>query len=196
MRNSKTTKNTIIKESANLFNTQGYKATSISDITKATGLTKGAIYRHFESKSDLEQEALRSLGKLMFNELGQSIREAKTFQLKMDAIFSFFEKYMETPLYQGGCPLMNAAVEVDDTNTPLRQQAYNMLAQLKASVGKLLENGIKNGQIKPEIDPGFYSTIIIATLEGGIMMSKLERNKEAISKTILHLRKLVTDISI
>lgn len=196
MRNSKTTKNTIIKESANLFNTQGYKATSISDITKATGLTKGAIYRHFESKSDLEQEALRSLGKLMFNELGQSIREAKTFQLKMDAIFSFFEKYMETPLYQGGCPLMNAAVEVDDTNTPLRQQAYNMLAQLKASVGKLLENGIKNGQIKPEIDPAFYSTIIIATLEGGIMMSKLERNKEAISKTILHLRKLVTDISI
>ncbi len=196
MRNPETTKSTIIKESANLFNTQGYKATSISDITKATGLTKGAIYRHFESKSDLEQEALRSLGKLMFNELGQSIREAGTFQLKMEAIFSFFEKYMDTPLYEGGCPLMNAAVEADDTNTALRQQAYNMLAQLKASVEKLLVNGIKNGQVQPGIDTSLYCTIIIATLEGGIMMSKLERSKEAISQTIVHLRKLVADMSI
>ena len=196
MRNPETTKSTIIKESANLFNTQGYKATSISDITKATGLTKGAIYRHFESKSDLEQEALRSLGKLMFNELGQSIREAATFQPKMEAIFSFFEKYMDTPLYEGGCPLMNAAVEADDTNTALRQQAYNMLAQLKASVKKLLENGIKNGQVRPGIDTSLYCTIIIATLEGGIMMSKLERNKTAILQTITHLRALVKDISL
>ncbi|MCH9661339.1 MAG: TetR/AcrR family transcriptional regulator [Bacteroidetes bacterium] len=196
MRDPETTKNIILKESGNLFNTQGYKATSISDITKATGLTKGAIYRHFDSKSDLEQEALRSLGKLMFTELGTSIREAINFQAKMEAIFSFFEDYMNTPLYEGGCPLMNAAIEADDTNTALRQQAYNMLAQLKASVEKLIDNGIKNEQVQPEVSARFYSTIFIATLEGGIMMSKLERNKNAIETTIAHLRKQVFDISI
>ena len=66
-------------ESANLFNTYGYKATSISDITKATGLTKGAIYRHFDSKKDLERQALQSLGTLMFTELGDSIHNSPTF---------------------------------------------------------------------------------------------------------------------
>ncbi len=195
MRDSETTKRTIIKESANLFNTQGYKATSISDITKATGLTKGAIYRHFENKSDLEQQALRSLSKGMFSELGDSIRKAPNFQLKMEAIFTFFETYMHSPLYEGGCPLMNAAVEADDTNPILRQQAYNMLAQLKASVSKIIENGIKNDQVKPYTDPHFCSTVIIATLEGGIMMSKLERNEESIMHIISHLRDLVKLIS-
>jgi TetR/AcrR family transcriptional repressor of nem operon len=195
MRNAENTKNLILKESANLFNTQGYKATSISDITKATGLTKGAIYRHFESKSDLEQQALGSLGTLMFKELGQYIQEASTFQLKMDATFSFFEKYMHTPLYEGGCPLMNSAVEADDTNNALRQQTFNMLAQLKASLGKIIDNGIKNEQVEPSVDSAFYATIFIATLEGGIMMSKLERNTDAISKTIVHLKKLVQEIS-
>lgn len=195
MRNSETTKNTIIKESANLFNTQGYKATSISDITKATGLTKGAIYRHFDSKADLEQQALRSLAKLMFTEIGQSIREAGTFQLKMEAIFTFFEAYMHTPLYKGGCPLLNAAVEVDDTNVVLRQQAHGMLTQLRSSVGKIIDNGVKNGQVKPETDADFYSTIVIATLEGAIMMSKLERSEDAISKVIAHLRSLVITVS-
>ena len=196
MRDAQHTRNTIIKESANLFNTQGYKATSISDITKATGLTKGAIYRHFESKSDLEQQALRSMAKLMFNELGSSIQSAPTFQLKMDAIFLFFSNYMKTPLYDGGCPLMNVSIETDDTNNVLRQQAYNMLAQLKASVQKLLENGVKNKQVRSDVNLPMYTTIVIATLEGGIMMSKLERNNTAINQTIAHLRNLVVDISV
>ncbi|GEQ85030.1 TetR family transcriptional regulator [Patiriisocius marinistellae] len=196
MRNAEATRNRIIRESANLFNIQGYKLTSISDITKATGLTKGAIYRHFESKSDLEQHAFRSLGKLMFDELGTSIREADSFEIKMEAMFEFFETYMHKPLYKGGCPLLNAAVESDDTNTALRQQTFNMLAQLKSSVEKIITNGIQNNQVKPHIDVPFYSTIIIATLEGGIMMSKLERTPDAILKTIKHLRQLMQDISI
>ena len=196
VRDSETTKKTIIKESANLFNTQGYKATSISDITNAIGLTKGAIYRHFENKSDLEQQALHSLSKLMFAEIGQSIRAAGTFQLKMEAIFAFFETYMHTPMYEGGCPLLNVAVEADDTNEILRQQAFNMLTQLKNSVNKIVENGIKNNQVKPDTDAEFFSTIIIATLEGGIMMSKLERSDDAITKTIRHLRGLAQSISI
>lgn len=195
MRNAEITKELIIKESANLFNTQGYKATSISDITKATGLTKGAIYRHFENKSDLEKQALRSLAKLMFTELGSKIKAVNTFQEKMEATFAFFEEYMHTPLYKGGCPLLNAATEVDDTNVALRQQTYNMLAQLKASVQKIIENGIKNKQVQPHINSLHYATIYIATLEGGIMMSKLERNPEAILVTIDHLRSLTRQIS-
>ena len=194
MRNAITTKRLIIKESANLFNTQGYKATSISDITKATGLTKGAIYRHFDNKSDLEQQALRSLAKLMFTELGGKIKAANTFKNKMDATFSFFEDYMHTPLYKGGCPLLNAATEVDDTNVVLRQQTFNMLAQLKASVQKIIENGIKNNQVKTETDAAFFATIFIATLEGGIMMSRLERTPEAILTTVAHLRTVVTSM--
>jgi len=196
MRNSEATKNNIIIASANLFNTQGYKATSISDITKATGLTKGAIYRHFDNKADLEQQALRSLAKLMFTEIGMSIKEAKTFQLKMEAIFSFFEEYMHTPLYKGGCPLMNAAIEVDDTNIVLRQQTYNMLAQLKESVGKLITNGKENGQVRKDIDANYYGTIIIATLEGAIMMSRLERTDTSIKHAIAHLRELVMKLSV
>jgi TetR/AcrR family transcriptional regulator, transcriptional repressor for nem operon len=196
MRNAEFTKNTILRESANLFNTKGYKATSISDITRATGLTKGAIYRHFESKSDLEQQALRRLSKTMFTELGGSIQEASNFQLKMEAIFEFFSNYMATPLYEGGCPLMNVSIETDDdTNTLLRDQASRMLTKLRSSVARLLENGVKNDQVHADIDISTYTTVFIATLEGGIMMSKLERDDRSIHQIIDHLRTVVRSIS-
>ena len=141
MRNAEITKQKILIESGNLFNTQGYQATSISDITKATGLTKGAIYRHFESKSDLEQQALKALSDLMFFELGTAIKKATNFTSKMEATFLFFEKYMGTPLYKGGCPLLNAAVEVDETHSVLRKQVREMLLQLKTSLKTIIQNG-------------------------------------------------------
>ena len=196
MRNPEATKELIISKSADLFNTQGYKATSLSDITKATGYTKGAIYRHFENKEDLERQALHSLSKRMFDEIGTSIKAAKNFQDKMEAIFIFFDGYMGTPLYKGGCPLLNAAIESDDANPILRQQTYKMLSRLRMSLETLFTNGIKNNQIKSSIDINYYSTIFIAILEGGIMMSKLERDKVAIKHSITHLRNLVKEILI
>lgn len=196
MRNPEITKEKIIFESANLFNTQGYKATSLSDITKATGLTKGAIYRHFKNKEDLERQALRSLSKRMFDEISNRIKAAPDFDTKMEAIFTFFEDYLNTPLYEGGCPLLNAAIESDDANPVLREQTYNMLSRLRMAMQTLLRNGKKRNQIKDDINIDYYSTIFIATLEGGIMMSKLERNKSAIRHSITHLRALVKHIAI
>ena len=66
---------------------------------------------------------------------------------------------------------------------------------MKTSINKLIENGIANKQVKAETNADFYGIIVIATLEGGIMMSKLERSKDAITKIIAHLRELVIQIS-
>ena len=59
MRSPEVTRERILRQSGKLFNTQGYKATSLSDITEASGLTKGAIYQHFENKEKLDGEIQR-----------------------------------------------------------------------------------------------------------------------------------------
>ncbi|AGC76433.1 TetR family transcriptional regulator [Nonlabens dokdonensis] len=196
MRNPEQTKATILKESANLFNTKGYKATSLSDITTATGFTKGAIYKHFNNKEDLEQQALRSLGRTMFDILGKEIKVAKDYEAKMEVVFSFFENYLLNPPYQGGCPLLNSAVESDDANPGLRQQSFGMLVNLKSSLRRVLENAKKRKQIKPDTDVEQMVHVFIATLEGGIMMSKLERNNDAIAMCIDFLKKINKEIII
>ena len=188
MRNPIQTKAIILKESADLFNTQGYKATSLSDINKATGFTKGAIYKHFSNKEDLEQQALRSLGRTMFDILGKEIKTAKDYESKMEVVFRFFENYLSNPPYQGGCPLLNSAVESDDSNPGLRQQSFGMLVNLKSLLKRILESGKKKNQIKADTDVDQMVHVLIATLEGSMMMSKLERNNHAISTCIDFLR--------
>ncbi|MCI0750473.1 MAG: TetR/AcrR family transcriptional regulator [Flammeovirgaceae bacterium] len=196
MRNPEFTKETILKKSGALFNTNGYKATSISEITDATGFTKGAIYRHFESKDELERETLAYLSSILFQRLGEVIKTEKTAGDKLRTIFKFFESYISNPPLKGGCPLLNAAIEADDAHPGLRKEALKTLAMLRESLIRILQKGIEYHQIKPDIDKNFYAALIIATLEGGIMMSKLEGNDNDIRNMIEHLRAQLSQIEI
>ncbi len=57
MRKGEQTRQEIIREAAPIFNQHGYEGAALSDLMKATGLEKGGIYRHFESKQQLAAEA-------------------------------------------------------------------------------------------------------------------------------------------
>jgi TetR/AcrR family transcriptional regulator, transcriptional repressor for nem operon len=194
MRNPDETKDTILTKSGVLFNTYGYKATSLSDITTATGFTKGAIYRHFKNKAVLEKETLFHLSTLMFEKLRARIKCESTAGNKLRAIFQYFESYISNPEVKGGCPLMNAAIEADDSNPTLRREAVKVLDILRDSVTTILKNGILHNQIKQHIDLQFYATIFIATLEGAIMMSKLRGDNQDIKRAIRHLGNQLKEI--
>lgn len=196
MRNPEATKETILRESGILFNTRGYKATSISDITGATGLTKGAIYRHFTSKDALEIETLIHMSDIMNDKVRQRVKAEKTAGDKLRAVLHFFESYISSPPLKGGCPLMNAAVEADDAHPDLRQTALEILNGLRTSLISILEKGIYYKQLKRNIDKDLYATLIIASLEGAIMMSKLSGNDDDIKRIIMFLEGQIAEIEI
>lgn len=196
MRDPETTRETILKKSGVLFNTRGYKSTSISDITEATGYTKGAIYRHFENKVELEVETLVHLSSLMLDKLRTAVKVERTAPAKLRAMFYFFESYITKPPLKGGCPLLNAAIEADDSHPALRKAALKILREMRDSVVRVLENGIKHGQLRKNIEIDEFATLIIASLEGAIMMSKLSGNDEDIKRVIVHLDKQVGTMTV
>jgi AcrR family transcriptional regulator len=196
MRDPELTREKILQKAGILFNTQGYKATSISNITDLTGLTKGAIYQHFRDKDDLERESLTHLSSQMFDKLREVVRKETTAGSKLRALFRFFESYITNPPLKGGCPLLNAAIEADDTNPVLRREAQKTLTVLRQSLITILENGIERKQLKNTVDKEFIATLVIASLEGAIMMGKLQGNDHDIKRVIRHLEKLVKESEI
>lgn len=196
MRQPEVTKNLILYKAGILFNTKGYKATSISDITKATKLTKGAIYRHFANKQTLESEAFEYLITIVFSKLSEKIKAADNAKDKIYSVLSFFESYITKEPIKGGCPLLNVAIEVDDGNSLLKKQAQKVLDNLKLSVCKVLDNGIKFKQIKKDINKQQIAISLIAGIEGALMMSKLMGNNKDIKVMTKQLYALVDDIII
>ena len=193
MRQPAITKELVLSEATKLFNTKGYKTTSISDITSATGYTKGALYRHFESKEALEMEAFEKMMATIFTIMSTRIKAEDNTKDKLFSILDMFENYINKPYLKGGCPLLNVAIEMDDTNDPLKQKAQKALLLLKSSIITIIENGKKYKQVKATAKEGLIATIIIATLEGGIMMSKLQNDNKDISDVVMHLKNWIKD---
>lgn len=194
MRNPELTRSIILETACELFNSQGYKATSISDITEKAQLSKGAIYRHFQDKSSLEKEALRSMCTTMLGDISRSIKEAKSSKEKLYCILDYFSAYGVKPPFKGGCPLMNAAVEADDNNPELKQVVQFIMGQIHESICRIITNGIKHGQIRKKTKAKELASLMLGTLEGSVMMMKVFDSPVHLNNCIKHLGKEIEAI--
>jgi AcrR family transcriptional regulator len=195
MRSSEITKAKVLKEATNLFNTKGYKSTSLSDITAATGLTKGAIYRHFANKESLEIEVFQKMMQAIFVTLNEKIKVENNTRDKLFCVLNLFQSYITNPLIIGGCPLLNVSVEVDDTNLELKDKAKKALSVFRESVERIIINGKTHKQVGALVNEKLVATVLISTLEGGVMMSKLQNSNSDIDIVVSHLKNwIVSDI--
>lgn len=194
MRNPELTRSIILETACELFNTQGYKATSISDITDKAQLTKGALYRHFKDKSSLEKEALRTMCNKMLGDIVRSIKEADNSKDKLYCILDYFSAYGLKPPFKGGCPLMNAAIEADDNNLELKQVVQFIMGKIDEAICLIVNNGIKHKQIKKDTNAKQLSSLMISSLEGSVMMLKVFDNNIHLNNCVLHLQKEIDNI--
>ncbi len=196
MRNPELTRLRILEKSSVLFNLQGYKATSLSEICKASKLTKGAIYKHFKDKSELESEALLFMSSKMVTEVADKISSAKGAQKKLYAVIKYFARYHTDPPFEGGCPLMNASIEADDSNPELKLIVQKVMDGMHLNLCHVISNGIKHKQIKKNTDIKGLASIIISSLEGAVMMLKMMDSDHHLKATTKYLKSEIKRIMI
>jgi TetR/AcrR family transcriptional regulator, transcriptional repressor for nem operon len=186
MNKGEATRQRIIEIAAPLFNQRGYKGCSLNAIMEATGLEKGGIYRHFESKEELAAEA--------FDFAWNATISLRTNGLDaipdhVDRLKEHISRFAYRSGIPGGCPLLNTAVDSDDGNPVLRDRVRKALRGWQARLRNILEDGIAKGTVNQEIDPAEVANHIIANLEGGIVIARLERSDAPLRDARLRLEK-------
>jgi Transcriptional regulator len=178
------TRNFIIETTAGIFNTRGYAGTSMSDICEATGLTKGSIYGNFENKEAVALAVfdynLNKVNRL----IGQLMHEATTYYDKLMAYIRVYSRYNGSDFPEGGCPVLNTAIEADDTNALLRDKAARALGKWRKNIEDIIRKGIEAGEFKKDTDPAQTALSILALIEGGIMISKLTNSQASLHKVL------------
>jgi TetR/AcrR family transcriptional repressor of nem operon len=81
------------------------------------------------------------------------------------------------PPLEGGCPILNTAVEADDGNLVLRERVSKALRSWLRRLEAILKEAVKSGEARAGVDPKTVATLIVASLEGALMMSRIERNR-------------------
>jgi TetR/AcrR family transcriptional repressor of nem operon len=180
------TRRKILQKAAPLFNKRGFNGCSMQDISEATGLEKGSLYTHFDSKEQLASEAFDTAwaqsSKACVDDLDQVTGSIEKLKLHID---NFFSK----PPFAGGCPLLNAGMDADDVNPVLYQKAQKALNGWIAFLRGIIEQGQKSGELSPSLEPEALSTLIISLLEGAFFTSRLQRSKAPLKIAQKHLNR-------
>ena len=178
------TRRAIIRQAAPIFNRKGFEGAAMSDLMEATGLEKGGIYRHFESKEELAAEAF---------DYAWSIASAKR-RVHMDQIADPVAKlkqhvanFLTRSGLPGGCPLLNTAVDSDNGNPILRDKVRKALRGWQTMIVEILEGGIATGVIRADIDRSAVANYMIGSLEGTMLISRIERNDSVLGQTVERL---------
>ena len=191
MSKAEKTTNYIIEKVAPLFNKNGYEGTSLSDITSATGLTKGAVYGNFESKEALALQAFNHNIRKVFNHLNKYVDREKTVLGKLKAITNFYRNYPILTSELGGCPLLNVGIDTHHCNELLHSRVKEVNEKLKRNMSNLLQAGIDNKEIKDSIDTKRFAGLLIGMIEGGVYMSFIHNDDTYMFDMMDHLDSLI-----
>mgnify|MGYP001825472986 FL=1 len=191
---SERTRQLIIESAAPIFNKKGYAGTSMSDLTTATGLTKGSIYGNFKDKDDVAVHAFQHNIDLIFDFFSKERKAAGSTLDKLLAYPRGFRKVYRMILSYGGCPILNTAVEADDTHAVLRKMAMDVLAKWKKSIVTLIEKGKSEGVIDAATQAQNMAEILIAIMEGGSVLSKVTGEESYMLNAIDTAEKMIDDM--
>src|SRR5688572_13872573 len=155
----------------------------MSDIEAATGLTEGSIYGNFANKDEVALAVFDHNLQQVDSVIRSEMNKRKTAREKLMVYVDVYDNFMNC-LPEGGCPILNTAVEADDTHPALRKKANSAINNWKNKIVMLLEEGIAGKEFKPGIDVEETALTMIATIEGAIMLTRLS-GKPAYRKIIL-----------
>ncbi len=191
MSKAELTKRRIIEKAAILFNQNGYAGSSIDGIMKLTGLQKGGIYNHFRSKDEIALAAFDHAFDLLKQRVLAGIPDRKNAIDRLLVVVDSFRGFTGQPTIVGGCPILNTAVESDDTHPALRLRAQSAANEFRALLGSIIELGIRQYEVVATTDPDRLAITMLATIEGAIALSKLYGDDRYLDIAIEHLNEYI-----
>ncbi|GGA98664.1 TetR/AcrR family transcriptional regulator [Puia dinghuensis] len=172
MSKAERTRQFIIEKTAPIFNTKGYAATSLSDMTDATGLTKGSIYGNFADKDEVALACFDHNHKHVREMIRQEMDKRSSYRDKLRVYVDVYGGTRKLSFVPGGCPILNTAIEAADTHPALKTKAAEAIVLWKERLMQLIEAGKANKEFKAATDAEQAALSIIALLEGMIMIRR------------------------
>jgi TetR/AcrR family transcriptional repressor of nem operon len=181
------TRQRIVELAAPVFNRKGYVGASFRDLIDATGLEKGGIYNHFGSKEHLALEAYDYAMTCVTEHLARSQDGATDAPDRLTRMIRAFSEGARRPALDGGCPIMNTAIEADDTHPELRDRARASMTLWHRLVGRIVKDGKAEGTLRVDVDPYALASTVTAALEGALMLARLYDDPTHMDRVVDHL---------
>ena len=159
----------------------GFKAASLSEILKDTGITKGALYHHFNNKLELgyavvDEIILAFIQQIWIEPLDKTDDPIPIIQ----KILIETGQNMTEEDARLGCPVNNLTQEMSPIDEGFQQRTVAIYDLWRKTLESAIERGKLAGNVRKEANPRQLAILFIATLEGCMGLAKSAQSLEVI----------------
>ncbi len=185
--------NAVIEQIMEVFWEKGYEATSISDITEATGLKRGSLYNAF---GDGKQELfLRSLLKYDREQRAAIIKQLEAIEDPIAAFDTLFDALVQQAMAdteKKGCMLVNTSLNIAHYDQSVQELITKGMDEFAAFFERLIKRGQATGQISELVKPKPTSRALLTFVVGIRVMSRGVLNKTALKQASEQAKALIS----
>jgi AcrR family transcriptional regulator len=171
----------------------GFQGCDLEAILDRAGVTKGALYHHFENKEALGYAVVDEvLATMMRDKWLRPLEHAKN---PLDALTRIVQSTSTKPEWlRGGCPINNLAQEMSPLDEEFRKRLAKLFSGWYDGIAAALRKGQRRGLVRSDVDPDERAIFLVAVYEGYLSLAKNSQDARVLRAgkrvLILHLESL------
>lgn len=171
MRDPGRTRETLLRSAFEEIHRSGFRGADVGTILQTAGVTKGALYHHFENKEALGYAVVDEvIAEIMRDKWQSPLRDAEN---AIDALIGIVEgTSLLARDIECGCPLNNIAQEMSPLDEGFRSRTEAIFREWQGAIAKALGGGKLRGLVARDVDPDETSLFVIAAYEGYMSLAK------------------------
>lgn len=190
MKKGQKTRESLIRAAAKLARVKGFDRTSVQEVMDEAGVGKGSFYHHFKSKDALGLAVLERERASFMEMLDACFNEKKG----LEALECFFRVSLEVHSGKGltgGCLWGNTALEMSDNNQAYVEPVDEVFREWTGKLQQAIREAQAGGLIRGDLPDYSLALLLVAAIEGGIMMSRLRKDETPLRSCLDLLGKLL-----
>jgi AcrR family transcriptional regulator len=157
----------IVRAAIEVFSEHGFHRATMQDIVRKSGLSVGAIYTYFKSKSDLILAGCDLITAQELGELRERLETVTDYRARVaTALGFFFDQFEEQRSGHGTSVLMTQAWAEVEADPAIREMVRRRRREIVGPTALLLQEGVVRGELPPWLDVDSVAHAIAALLDG------------------------------
>ena len=184
------TKVKLLNAALGTIRAKGYSATSVDDLCREAGVTKGAFFHHFKTKEDLGVEAAN-----YWSETTASFFATAPYQKISDPFdrllgyIDFRKEILQGTLAEFTCLVGTMVQETFASHPALREACGHSIRAHAESLEPMIEAAMKSRRLNPDWTARSLALHTQAVIQGAFVVAKANNNADLAAESITHLRR-------
>jgi TetR/AcrR family transcriptional regulator, transcriptional repressor for nem operon len=171
LRDSERTRERLLQAASREIYRSGFQSASLDTILAVAGVTKGALYYHFDSKEALGHAVVDEV--IAADVRGKWVRPLQSGKDPIDALIGAVQSIPVRPEdVRGGCQLNNLAQEMSPLDTGFRKRLAIIFDAWREAIASVLREGQAHGRVRRDVEPANAAGLLIALVEGYASLAK------------------------